>query len=225
MPTADRVDSRTAAKLYRDWLEDEPDHPKARHYLAACTGQGIPPRASDAYIQSVFDTFADSFDSKLAMLDYRAPTLVTAAVVTGLGDAAAKLEVLDAGCGTGLCAPLIKPYANRLTGVDLSSGMLAKARGINLYDELHQAELTAFMRQHTARYDLIISADTLVYFGELDEVLRAAAQSLRPGGYLCFTLEALGKDESVDYRLQHHGRYAHAESYARAMLTQATLTS
>ena len=28
--------------------------------------------------------------------------------------------MLDAGCGTGLCAPLLRPYASRLTGVDLS---------------------------------------------------------------------------------------------------------
>ena len=37
-------------------------------------------------------------------------------------------RVLDAGCGTGLCGPLLRPYAKRLVGVDLSSGMLERAR-------------------------------------------------------------------------------------------------
>jgi predicted TPR repeat methyltransferase len=129
--------------------------------------------------------------------------------------------VLDAGCGTGLCAALLKPFAGWLTGIDLSEGMLTKARGRGLYDELHQAELTAYMQQHGAHYDVVVSADTLVYFGALDEATRAAAYALRPGGYLCFTVEALADGEAVDYRLQHHGRYAHSGTYLKTMLGQA----
>ena len=45
-------------------------------------------------------------------------------------DASRSLDVLDAGCGTGLCGPLVAPYARRLVGVDLSEAMLARpARG------------------------------------------------------------------------------------------------
>lgn len=212
-----------AAQVYRDWLAEEPDHPKALHHLAACTGQAVPPRASDAYVQQVFDSFSTSFDARLAKLEYRAPTLVAEAVSSFLDPPGADLEVLDAGCGTGLCAPLLKPFASRLVGIDLSNGMLAKARGRGLYDELHQAELTAYMRQHPARFDLVASADTLVYFGTLDEAMRAAAHTLRSGGYLCFTVEALGEDEPGDYRLRHHGRYAHSKAYLEAMLGQAEL--
>ena len=196
MSTAELGRFDEAAKVYREWLEDEPDNPKALHHLAACTGQDVPTRASDAYVQYVFDSFSKSFDSKLAMLGYRAPTLVAEAVSECLGTAATGLTVLDAGCGTGLCAALLKPFAGRLTGIDLSEGMLAKARGRGLYDELHQAELTAYMQQHAAHYDVVVSADTLVYFGALDEAMRAAAHALRPGGYLCFTVEALAEGES-----------------------------
>ena len=212
-----------AAQVYRDWLAEEPDHPKALHHLAACTGQAVPPRASDAYVQQVFDSFSTSFDARLAKLEYRAPTLVAEAVSAFLDAPAADLEVLDAGCGTGLCAPLLKPFASRLVGIDLSNGMLTKARGRGLYDEVHQAELTAYMQQHPARFDLVASADTLVYFGTLDEAMRAAARTLRSGGYLCFTVEALGADEPGDYRLRHHGRYAHSRAYLEAMLGQADL--
>ncbi len=212
-----------AAETYRAWLEEEPGNPKALHHLAACTGQGVPTRASDAYVQLVFDRFSESFESRLAMLGYQAPALVIEAVTDHLGPAAVDLEVLDAGCGTGLCAPLIKPLARRLTGIDLSEGMLAKARGHGQYDALHQAELTAFMKQHADGYDLIVSADTLVYFGALDEALGAAAHALREDGYLCFTVEALAEGESGDYLLQHHGRYAHSQAYLEVMLGQAGL--
>ena len=212
-----------AAQIYREWLAEEPDNPKALHHLAACTGEGVPARASDAYVQCIFDHFSKSFDSRLALLEYRAPTLVGEAVAACVGEPAADLDVLDAGCGTGLCAALLKPFARTLTGVDLSQGMLGKARGRRVYDALHQAELCAYMRQHPGGYDLIVSADTLVYFGALDEAMAAAAAALRPGGWLCFTVEALGAGEAADYRLQHHGRYAHSRAYLEALWGSADL--
>jgi predicted TPR repeat methyltransferase len=213
-----------AADVYREWLKDEPDNPKALHHLAACTGKGVPPRASDAYVRYVFDSFSNSFDAKLEMLGYQAPTLVAEAVGECLGARAAALDLLDAGCGTGLCASLLKPLASRLTGVDLSDGMLAKARERGLYDALHQAELAAYLRQHPGQYDVVVSADTLVYFGALDDAMCAAAQALRPNGILCFTLEALAEGEVGDYRLQHHGRYSHSKSYVETVLRQAGLS-
>lgn len=210
-----------AAEVYRDWLNDEPENPKALHHLAACTGQGVPPRASDAYVQLVFDVFAKSFDAKLAKLGYRAPDLVAAAVSANLGTPTTDLDVLDAGCGTGLCAPLFKPFARRLTGIDLSPGMLAKARQRELYDALFRTELTGYMQRNPEQYDLVISADTLVYFGALEEVMDAAANTLVRGGLLCFTVEGLAEGAAGDYRLQHHGRYAHAEAYLKSVLDRA----
>jgi predicted TPR repeat methyltransferase len=214
-----------AAQVYRQWLEEEPGNPKALHHLAACTGQEVPARASDAYVQCLFDRFSDSFDSKLAMLGYRAPALIVEALSGDPSAPVTDLEVLDAGCGTGLCAALLKPLAGRLTGIDLSDGMLAKARGRGQYDVLRQAELTAFMRNHGAHYDLIVSADTLVYFGALDEAMSAAAHALRPAGRLCFTVEALTGSETGDYRLRPNGRYAHSNAYLDAMLRQAGLVA
>ena len=143
-----------------------------------------PTAPPDAYIETVFDGFANSFDAKLAMLDYRAPALVAETVSSLFGEPARKkLAVLDAGCGTGLCGPLLAPYARRLDGVDLSEQMLAKARARNVYDTLAKAELTAFIDGAAPRsYDLIVSADTLCYFGDLQAVARAAAKALRSTG-------------------------------------------
>ena len=133
--------------------------------LAACTGRGIPPRASDGFVEGTFDSFAASFESKLAKLSYRAPALVAAMLEDAGIDPSKSLEALDAGCGTGLCGPLIAPYVRRLTGIDLSAGMLAQAKEKNVYDELFKIELTEYMRDNTETFDLIVSADTLVYFG------------------------------------------------------------
>jgi predicted TPR repeat methyltransferase len=171
---------------------------------------------------STFDGFANSFDAKLAQLDYKAPALVAQAVSSALGEPSGQLLIADAGCGTGLCAPYLKPYALRLVGVDLSGPMLDKARARLLYDELVQADLTQFLLANADVYDLLVSADTLCYFGRLDEFAVAARASLHAGGLLVFTVEA--HDASGDgrpWRLQPHGRYSHRRDYLEAVLTAA----
>ncbi|ROZ78326.1 tetratricopeptide repeat protein [Ramlibacter sp. WS9] len=211
-----------AAKVYREWLAEEPDNPVPKHYLAGCTGEAVPARAADAYVEITFDAFAESFDANLENLTYRAPQYVASAVERLCGEAAGTLHVLDAGCGTGLCGPLITGYAKRLVGVDLSAKMLAKARPRQVYDELVKAELTTYLQSVNQGFDLVISADTLCYFGELESALQAAHGALRSGGWLVFTLERLDTDAPDQRsRLNPHGRYSHSRAYVENVLTQA----
>ena len=212
-----------AVVILRAWLAQEPDNPYVQHHLAACTGEGAPERASDAYVEKVFDSFAPAFDAKLAHLQYRAPQIVADAVAAALPPPASQFDVADIGCGTGLCGPLLKPWARRLVGCDLSGGMLERASQRGAYDELHKAELTAFLRERPSTYDLVVSADTLIYFGELRDVAQAVEGALRPGGTLVFTLEALAADEAGPYKLRDSGRYAHDGANARAVFEAAGL--
>lgn len=213
-----------AATVYRKWLTIEPDSELARHMVASCTGEAVPGRTSDASVRKIFERFADSFDEVLGRLQYRAPALVEHALQGLLPPPAADKDVLDAGCGTGLCGPLLKPYARRLVGIDLSPQMLNKARPRGVYDELHEAELTAYLRDTPGGWDLIASADTLVYFGDLQAVLAAAVTALRPGGHLAFTVERAEPGEAPDgFRLNPHGRYSHTEAYLRTTSAAAGL--
>jgi predicted TPR repeat methyltransferase len=212
-----------AAAMYRQWLLDEPDNAYVRHQLAACMGEPAPGRASDAYVEQVFDDFAASFDEKLARLGYRAPELVAAALADALPAPARQFEIADLGCGTGLCGPLVAPWARRLVGCDLSAGMLAEAERRAVYDELAKAELIAFLDDHPARFDVVISADTLCYFGALDAVAQASARALRDGGLLVFTVEALPDADAAPYGLLVTGRYAHGKDHLRAVLEGAGL--
>ncbi|MEW9570878.1 tetratricopeptide repeat protein [Rhodanobacter sp. Si-c] len=210
-----------AVQVYRDWLAREPDNPIPRHMLAACGGAEAPQRAGDAYVRDIFDRFADSFDEQLLQnLDYRAPQVLADALGTVLPPPATTLDVLDAGCGTGLCAPLLRPHARRLAGVDLSGGMVEKARQRGGYDALDVAELTAYLQGQADAWDVVLSADTLVYFGELGPVLAAAHAALRPGGWLAFSLEAEAGDED-GVTLTASGRYRHSRTHALRALERA----
>jgi predicted TPR repeat methyltransferase len=216
-----------AAGAYEAWLRAEPDNPVAKHLLAACTGKDVPQRASDAFVQRDFDRFADTFDEVLGKLEYRAPALVALALRRSAGEAAAKLDVIDAGCGTGLLGPYLRPYARRLVGVDLSPKMLEKAAARGVYEALHAAELTSHLAASPRAFDLVAAADTLNYFGDLREVFSAARVCLREGGRLIFTLEhAQNEDElPAGYRIHPDGRYMHAESYVRTALSAAGFDS
>ena len=213
-----------AVEVFEEWLEEEPDHPIARHMLAACSGRDVPARASDAFIEKTFDSFAASFDSKLANLSYRAPALVGEMLAQSGAEESKSLDVLDAGCGTGLCGQILAPYARRLAGVDLSAGMLAQAQARSVYDELVKGELVAYLRESAEEFDVIVSADTLVYFGPLDQVVAASASALRPGGRLIFTVEELpGGGPEAGYAISPHGRYCHARPYLERVLGEANL--
>jgi predicted TPR repeat methyltransferase len=210
-----------AADVYRKWLEVEPGNPVARHMHAATSGQSVPTRAEDRYVRKIFDDFAASFDRSLEGLEYAAPRLLSAALAERIDFGRAELDILDAGCGTGLCGLLLRSSARSLVGVDLSAGMLAKARDRGIYDELVESELCRFMRSRPAAFDLINCADTLVYFGALGEAADAARASLRPGGLFGFTVEAAPEKSTEPFAIQTHGRYVHSGGYLEATLGKA----
>jgi len=213
-----------AAIVLRQWLEFDPASPTARHMLSACTGEDVPERAADDYVEETFDKFAGSFDEILKKLDYRAPELVLSAVQAQLGNQEKQGIVLDAGCGTGLCGPLLREYASQMVGVDLSKGMVDKAKGREIYDELIVAELTGYMQKQESKFDLIVSADTLCYFGELGEVIQAASVALKDQGLFVFTVEKIvSADNEKLYQLNPHGRYSHAQDYVTNKLIEAGL--
>lgn len=214
-------DFRAAAEIYTAWAQRDPDNPVARHMAAATSGIDVPQRADDHYVAGLFDKFAAYFDQNLKKLRYRAPEIVSSALASHCSTADRSLDILDAGCGTGLCGPLLKPLSRSLAGVDLSPKMIEHARERGGYDELIVGELVQYMQSRPLAFDAIVSADTLVYFGAIEQACTAAFAALRPGGTLVFTVEALPADASDDFRLEVHGRYAHSEGYVQRCLATA----
>lgn len=213
--------SKLIQKLIEEWLQRDPDDETALHLQATFNPETAPDRANDQYVRTTFDHFARNFDDVLKKLDYRAPELVGELINSRFSRSRSKPLALDAGCGTGLCGSLIRANVSRLDGVDISSGMLEKAAELKCYDALYEVELTQFLSSKNADYDLIMSADTLVYFGDLNKVLAAAYHALKPGGCLVFTIE---EAENTDtFKLELHGRYCHTIAYVKKVLQAAGL--
>lgn len=211
-----------ARQHYRAWAEAEPLNPVPLHHLKAIEDPRTTEGASRAYVESTFDRFAPTFERKLHSLGYRVPDLIAEMVATLHPRACGNLGVLDAGCGTGLCGPVLRPYARKLTGVDLSDRMLDAAAARNCFDELHKDDLVALARRRPRTFDLVVCADTFCYFAALDEPFAAIATAIEPGGHLVFTVEAIDDDDN-DHELRASGRFAHSPHYVQRILQQAGL--
>ncbi len=203
----------------RRWLRDAPGALAARVELAALGGAPAPARIPRAYLVDHFDRFAPNFDDTLEELEYRGPQEIGRTVRDHAGDPAGRLRVLDAGCGTGLCGPSLRPWARRLEGVDLSRAMLARARDRRCYDALVERDVVEHLAAHPRAYDLVAAAEVLCYFGALEGFLRAARRALEPGGLLVFTVEQSRRAAAVT--LAPTGRYAHRTDYVRRALAAA----
>ena len=203
-----------AVASYREALARGGDAELLNYYLAGLEGGPAPARPPRQYVQGLFDGYAESFDTHLVTLRYEAPRVL----VQRLAAAGRRFShALDLGCGTGLCGPLLRPLAARLSGVDLSPLMLDKARALGVYDELQQADAVEYLATGSGSFDAVVAADVFIYVGALDEVFRLLAARMPAGGLFAFTVE---ENQGADVVLRGSLRYAHSEAGIRRLAQQ-----
>ena len=178
--------------LTRYLSSDSEDKMGARMVLARLGLGPLPDRASNAQLHWIYEQRAIYWDREGTYFGHE----LVARVLMRLCQESRKLDILDAGCGTGLVGALIREVARQLEGIDLSSAMLNKAKQKGVYTGLYQNDLVAFMVGHPASYDVVISAATLIHFGDLTSAFAAASTTLRDGGLFVFTL--FPNDEEYD---------------------------
>ena len=198
---------------YRKAIALRPDSPDWRHVLAALSGDTSPTRTPTSYVRTLFDSYADNFDADLVgKLDYHVPEMMLEAILSVAPGR--KFDILDLGCGTGLCGEQFHPHANHLAGVDLSPAMLDKAAARGIYDRLITGDILEAMRNRENCFDLILAGDLFVYVGDLAGVFESAARTLRPGGLLAFSLE---RHDGEGFVLHSKIRFAHSLAYIRSL--------
>lgn len=200
-----------AAQSFREAMARGGDAQLLGYYLASVEDVPAPAQPPREYVEALFDRYAGTFEQHLQSLHYDAPRLL-AQRLAARGQA--WQHALDLGCGTGLCGPLLRPLARRLTGVDLSAGMLEKAAALRVYDDLRQVDVVEFLAAGEDPVDLAVAADVFIYVGALEPVFAALARRMPAGGSFCFTVE---ESEREDLVLRPSLRYAHSEASVRAL--------
>ena len=181
-------------------------------------------RSPSKYMRGLFDGFSHHYDdTMLNKLDYRGHLHVRA--MTERVRPRLKpppWRILDLGCGTGLVGVALRALAagSRLDGLDISPRMLEAARARGIYSDLILGDLETVLAESGPLYDLIVSADTMTYFGDLAPALSGVAKRLERGGFYVFASEAKA-GEGWEKTKVH--RYRHGESYLRAEAARAGL--
>lgn len=160
---------------------------------------------------------AESWAAGMARMDFQEPGLVKTSLEWALQGAILDEPILDAGCGTGLCATLIKGFSRRLEGVDLSANMLDAARETGHYDALHCDELVSFLQTHQG-YGAIVGSGVCVFLGDLRPLFAAVKRALVKGGVFVFTVDLHDGMEEVVVSPRHHAMRLHNPKH---MLTAA----
>jgi predicted TPR repeat methyltransferase len=205
--------SPEAVVAYRQALAKGGDAEVIHYYLAALGAERAPAAAPKRLVSTVFDRYSDRYDQHvLGLLKYRTPDLLFDAA--GRLASSCDLDILDLGCGTGLLGARFRPRARTLTGVDISSSMLAVARQRRIYDNLVCGELVEFLQMQTEKFDLAVAADVLVYIGDLSRVFHHVRGALRDGGLFGLSAEA---GDAQDFVLRASLRYAHSAAYLRKL--------
>jgi len=138
-------------------------------------------------LEERYDEWAEDYDRDLERdFAWRGPQVAAEVFARYVPKEA---RVLDAGAGTGLMGEaLIKLGYEKLTGIDLSRGMLKQAARRNIYEELHRMVMGEPLGFETASFDAVVSVGVLTLghapASSLDEMVRVT----RPGGYVIFTL-------------------------------------
>jgi predicted TPR repeat methyltransferase len=206
-----------AISAFRNARESDPDdrHGAALRLMRLGAEQlSAMPRG---YVRTLFDQYAPRFEaSLLGELNYRAPELLFKAVLAAR--AAEKKpaffkHAIDLGCGTGLAAAAFARQIDEIIGIDLSPGMIERARATGLYAELVVADMVDGLRgRPDAGADLVLAADAMVYVPDLAPVIGEVARVLTSGGLLSFTVETHDCDGVI---IGAGLRYAHGANYIR----------
>lgn len=210
-----------AALAYQEVLAIDPDdHGGAAVRLAAMGRGETPPRAPDAYVETLFDQHAEDFEDILVeQLGYAVPMMVRQKLqALSLGPFK---RMLDLGCGTGLTGAALRDMAADITGIDLSENMVEITHDKEIYETLYVAEVEDFLEDNDDEaFDLITATDVLPYLGALEPLFFGASENMVDGAILAFSSEAMAEDDphELPYKVGPHQRFLHKESYIRERL-------
>lgn len=214
-------DIDAAVKAYEEVLAIDPeDHGGAAVRIASMGRGETPPKAPDAYVETLFDQHAEAFEDILVeQLGYAVPMMVRQRLqALELGPFK---RMLDLGCGTGLTGEALRDMVEDITGIDISENMVEIAHEKDMYETLYVAEVEDFLEDNDDEpFDLITATDVLPYLGALEPLFFGAAENMVEGGLFIFSSETLAEDALAGrpYIVGKHQRFAHAESYVRERL-------
>ena len=206
-------DKVIAEKLLTRAVAANPEDKISQHMLNALSHTENATDTCPEYAQNLFNNYALFYDNHMrTALHYRLPNQILQVMSElKLGNLG---SVLDLGCGTGLCGQVLRDYTSYLEGVDIAHKMIIQAEEKKVYNKLYTSEALAFLEKNKSRYDLIVAADVIPYFGELKKLIQSIGTALKPQGHFIFSTEI---STTEAWLLTSSGRFAHHLGYLQEL--------
>jgi predicted TPR repeat methyltransferase len=153
-------------------------------------------------LSAAYDQWADSYDSDMAEVGYRHPSVALGLLARYLPTGST--PILDAGAGTGLVGELLGTLGYpEIDALDASPGMLEIARSKNAYRELHHAFLGEPLTFEDGRYAAAVSTGVFTTGHVGVEGLPELFRVVRSGGFIVLSVkETLWESGFSDYLSQ-----------------------
>ncbi len=162
-------------------------------------------------LQERYDAWAGRYEEELKQQHgYVSPQRAVEALVPRLPDRSA--TILDAGAGTGMVGSLLHALGYRhLVGIDLSEGMLKRAREKGVYRSVFRMVLGEPLAFPDSAFDAVISVGVFTIGHAPADAFDELVRVTKPGGALVFTVhtevyEAGGFREKFE-ALEKEGRW------------------
>ena len=145
-------------------------------------------------LETAYDEWASGYDQQIWASGN--PYISVAAGFAGRLITNFNARILDAGCGTGNMAQILRYMGyTRIDGLDPSAGMLRIAEKKQLYENLHQLYLGSIVDLPEASYDAVVAAGVLTHGHAPPESLDGILKLVRDDGVILFSLSKIAYEE------------------------------
>ena len=202
-----------AAKYFEQALKINPyDHLGSALELASIGKKNIPNKTPQNYMQNFYHILSKTW-GHVNPTKYYGHKLIENAFRQAHIDSN-EIDILDLGCGNGILASFLRPYARKLVGVDLSQDMIIEADKTHLYDSLHNEELDRYLDKSSEYYDTVVAAAVMIHFYDLENTFSLIKNSLKVNGKFIFSIfEGKKKDKELNF----FHMYSHSDNYVSAL--------
>ena len=129
-------------------------------------------------VKSGYEAWSETYDSgPNILIDAEEPVVKSILKEIPLG------RTLDAACGTGRYAEFLYSLGHKVTGVDLSTEILKKAKAYNQHINFIKGNLTS-LPLDDSEFDLTICALAISHYPNITKILSELKRVTRPGGHI-----------------------------------------
>ena len=145
-------------------------------------------------------TKKEQYNKDMVVWNYKAPQNTASLLNKHATDK--KINILDAGCGTGLVGKELKKYGySNLTGVDFSQSMLDLIP-TGIYHTIDLIDLNEPLKYEDNTFDAIMCVGTFTYGHVKAHVLNEFIRIVNYQGLICFTInEGIYKEYEFDKKI------------------------